>query len=702
MISRYDDNQAALLRSELVAGTVYGRLPVDDVLAERTYTSRLLGADGALVLHGGGNTSAKGYAADTFGERIEVLYIKGSGSDLATVTPEGLPAVRLEPLRRLRSLNELSDEQMVTELRLALLEASAPTPSIETLLHAFLPATFIDHTHADAVLSLVDQPNGEAFCRQIFGARMVWVPYVKPGFLLAKRCADAYEAAVRAAGDKGPAPSIILLEKHGIFTFGETGKASYEAMIEAVTTAERAIDDARRTAVLVEPRKSNVPLHDLLPRIRGTLARLSGELTERGPALTIRGSDSIIAFLERRDAAQLVSIGSATPDHVIRTKPWPLYLDKPDYSNLTEFTARVETALVDYAKRYDAYVDEMSAKAKITVKKLDPWPRVILLPGVGIVSVGRTLREADAVADIYEHTIGIIADAVDIGRYVPVALEQLFELEYWSLEQAKIKKVTRAALDGCTAIVTGAASGIGRATAARLLDQGANVALLDLDAEPLMKAHDELGKGRRSHLLPFVCDVTKAERVDAAVRSVVTSFGGLDLVVSNAGTAPHGTLDSEAGELALQRSLEVNLLAHNHVARAAVDVMRTQGRGGCLLFNASKSAFAPGPEFGPYAVAKAALVALMRQYAIDLGKDGIRANAVNADRIRTNLFENGVLESRAAARGLTPDQYFRSNLLAREVTATDVADAFAYLANARSTTGCVITVDGGNAAAFPR
>lgn len=697
MLSRYDEKDAARSRAELTNGSAYERT-ITETLADRTYTSRLLGAEGALVLHGGGNTSAKGHELDAFGEQIEVLYIKGSGSDLATVAPEGLPAVRLAPLRKLRALADLSDEQMVSELRLALVAPSAPNPSIETLLHAFLPATFIDHTHADAVLSLVDQPDAVTMCRQIFGPGLVWVPYVKPGFLLAKRCADAFDAAV-ASGQK---PTVILLEKHGIFTFGDTAQSSYEAMIDAVTIAERAIGDARRTAVLTEPRKVNVPLHELLPRIRGVLARLSNEPTERGPALTVRGPDSVLAFLERRDAKDLVNVGCATPDHVIRTKPWPLLVDKPDYSDLDRLAERIATAVSEYAVRYETYVDAMAKKTNVSVKRLDPWPRVLLLPGVGIVAIGRTLRDADAVADIYEHTSSIIADAVDVGQYTPVTLEQLFELEYWSLEQAKLKKTARPSLDGCTAIVTGAASGIGRATAARLLDHGANVALLDIDPEPLMKAHDELGKGRRSHLLPFVCDMTKPEKVLSAVNTVVTSFGGLDLVVSNAGTAPEGALDRIEGERALERSLDANLLSHNYVARAAVGVMRAQGRGGCLLFNASKSAFAPGPGFGPYAVAKAALVALMRQYALDVAKDGIRSNAVNADRIRTGLFGGGVLESRAAARGLSPDEYFKSNLLNREVLADDVADAFVYLASARSTTGCVITVDGGNPGAFPR
>lgn len=671
---------------------------VTETLALRTYTSRLLGADPALVLHGGGNTSAKGREADAFGEPLDVLYVKGSGWDLATIEPPGLPAVRLEPLRRLRTLEALTDEQMVNELRANLLDSSAPNPSIETLLHAFLPARFIDHTHADAILAVADQPSGEKICRDIFGRALVWVPYVMPGFALAKHCIEAYEAALA----KGDSPGVIVLERHGIFTFGETAKESYDAMIAAVTRVERYIGDQRRTASLVEARRFSAAAIDVVPRLRGVIARLAGEPMERGPFVSVRASDSILAFLDRPDVAELVLRGCATPDHVIRTKPTALFIADPELGDLAKLTKRLEHETVQYARSYDAYFAEMCKSKSATRTKLDPWPRVVLLPGFGACSLGKTLKEADAIADIYEHTIDVMVNATEIGTYAPVSRSDLFDLEYWSLEQAKIKKAAELPLFGKVAFVTGAASGIGRATAARFLALGAHVALVDHDAKELVASHEILGKKRATQVLPIVCDVTSTKKVKAAVATAVSFFGGIDVVVSNAGNAPEGRLDTEEGAEALRASLELNLLSHNHVARAAAEVMLAQGRGGCLLFNVSKAVFNPGPGFGPYAVAKSALLALMRQYAIDLGNSGIRSNAVNADRIRTPLFGGGVLESRAAARGLSVDDYFRANLLGREVLADDVADAFAYLAQARATTGCVITVDGGNSAAFPR
>ncbi|MEO6418950.1 MAG: SDR family oxidoreductase, partial [Polyangiaceae bacterium] len=440
----------------------------------------------------------------------------------------------------------------------------------------------------------------------------------------------------------------------------------------------------------------------VVPRLRGVIARLSGEPMERGPFVSVRSSDSILAFLDRSDAAEVVLKGCATPDHVIRTKPAALYISDPELGDLAKLTARFEKETVQYARDYDVYFAEMCEKKHITRTKLDPWPRVVLLPGFGMCALGRTLKDADAVADIYEHTIEVMVNATEVGTYAPVSRSDLFDLEYWSLEQAKIKKTAEPALFGKVAFITGAASGIGRATAARFLALGAHVALVDHDAKELVAAHEALGKKRGTQVLPIVCDVTSSKKVSAAFASAVSFFGGVDVVVSNAGNAPEGRLDTEEGAEALRNSLELNLLSHNHVARAATEVMLAQGRGGCLLFNVSKAVFNPGPGFGPYAVAKSALMALMRQYAIDLGKSGIRANAVNADRIRTPLFGGGVLESRAAARGLSVDDYFRANLLGREVLADDVADAFAYLAQARATTGCVVTVDGGNSSAFPR
>ena len=691
MESRYVESEAARAISE--------RAPhVSELLALRTYTARLLGAEPSLVLHGGGNTSVKAHAKTIFDETVPVIHVKGSGWDLATIEPPGHPAVRMPALEQLLGLPDMTDEQMVNEMRLALLDATAPTPSVETLLHAALPARFIDHTHADAILAIADQEEGASICREVFGARLLWVPYVMPGFGLAKACKKAWDGAIR--DDRSP--TIMVLERHGIFTFGDTAKESYERMIEAVTMAERFAAERMVTANVPAVYADEALEARIAAVVRGALATVCGEPPERGPIVALRSSEWILAFLEKLDAYELVSRGCATPDHVIRTKPTPMFVPKPEHVDPMALAARIEREIGDYARRYDRYFEDMCAKKNVKRTKLDSWPRVVLVPGVGILAIGKTKKDAEIAADIYEHTIQVITDAEDVAKYSPVSLGDLFDVEYWSLEQAKIKKEVGLPMARQIAVVTGAASGIGKATAALFVELGAHVVACDRDGDKLDAAAPEIAGKRRTQCLTCVADVTKREDVAVAFALAARTFGGVDIVVSNAGDAPEGRLDTPEGDQALRRSLDTNLLAHNLVASCAVETMRLQRRGGCLLFNASKSAFNPGPGFGPYAVAKAALVALMRQYAVDLGRFGIRANAVNADRIRTGIFAGGVLESRAAARGLSIDEYFRSNLLTREVTGHDVAAAFAYLAQARATTGCVVTVDGGNAAAFPR
>ena len=691
---RAEDAERAVAAALQNEGTELAR----DV-AMRTYTARLLGREPRLVLHGGGNTSVKSRAVTLFGETVDVLCVKGSGWDLATIQPAGHPACRLDALRALASLPALSDEAMVNGLRLALLDADAPTPSIEALLHAILPAKFVDHTHANAILALVDQPESERMCREVFPRGLVWVPYVMPGFGLARACREAWDATVA----KGETPSVMVLDRHGIFTFGETAEASYESMIAAVTRAERYAADRTNTASihLVQAPPSSLAAA-LLPALRGVLAEAGSLPEESGPVLALRDGERARAFVARRDLCALTRRGSATPDHVIRTKPWPMLLSAlpADPGPMREAIRR---AVAGYRADYEAYFDGMCAAKGATLTRLDPSPAVVLVPGLGVIAVGASRAQADAAADIYEHTIDVMEIACDVGEYTPLGAEDLFDVEYWSLEQAKLRKqpAPGGVLAGKVAVVTGAASGIGRETARAMLAEGAHVLLADR-AEAVDDVRADLARVYSTRVSSARCDVTDEASIAALFERVTRDFGGLDVCVSNAGTAPEGALDTDAGLAALQRSLDENLLSHARVARFAAQVFRSQGRGGCLLFNASKSAFAPGPGFGPYAIAKAALVALTRQLAIDLASTGVRANAVNADRVRTALFGHGVLESRAKARGLTPDAYFRANLLTREVTPSDVARAFVHLATARSTTGAVLAVDGGNPAAFPR
>ncbi len=663
-------------------------------LARRVHTSRLLGADPSLVLHGGGNTSVKTVAREVDGTPVEVLYVKGSGWDLATIEAAGFAACRLAPLRRLCALETLSDEAMVTALRAQMLDPAGPTPSVEALLHAFLPGKFVDHTHADAVLALLDQPDAAAIARAVWGDDFLFVPYVMPGFALA--------AQVAALGADLAGKHGLILEQHGIFTWGDTAEESYDRMLAGV----RAAGDWRRAnrPPVVGAGATLAPDHlarrrQLAPRVRGALTRAGfGRFV-----LEWRDEPSILALLAHPAARDLTARGTVTPDHVIRTKPSPMWLALPEAADGDALRQMVDAAVRTYADAYAAYVTRGASARGRTVDQLDGAPRIVFVPGCGALTIGRSLADARITGDILARAAQVMLDAEAVGRFTPVSELDLFDVEYWSLEQAKVAKSPGgAALAGRIALVTGAASGIGRATAERLLALGAHVLLTDRATDPLEVAVRALGPRFGARVAHTALDVTDARSVTAAVSACVDRFGGLDLVVSNAGTAPQGVLHSAEGESRLAGSLDLNLMGHQRVARAAVEVMLAQGHGGCLLFNASKSAVNPGPDFGPYAVAKAGLLALMRQYAVDLGVHGIRSNAVNADRVRTELFADGVLEARARARGLSPEAYFAQNLLGRETTVDDVAAAFGWLAEADATTGCVVTVDGGNAAAFLR
>ncbi len=660
-------------------------------LALRVYTTRLLGRDPSLVMHGGGNTSCKTVQRDLLGDEIKVLCVKGSGWDMGDIEPEGLPAVRLDPLLRLRALDRLSDEDMVAFQRANLLDASSPNPSVETLLHAFLPHTYIDHTHSTAVLSIADQEHDEALVQEVFGRRVALVPFVKPGFDLAQASARVYEANPHVEG--------LILQQHGIFSFGATAPESYERMIGLVTLAEQRLAKGRKKVFAAAALPTIAPVADVAPIVRGLLA-LRAEDPDAEPGrvvLAFRTSDLIRRYVDGAELARYSQQGVATPDHTIRTKNWPVILPAPE-AGLAGYAMAAWTAVDEFQERYRAYFARNDGKREPPKRALDPLPRVALVPGLGLFGVGRSVSAAHIAADIAESTVRVVTDAEAIGRYRPVSEADMFDMEYWSLEQAKLGKARDPVMAGQVVVVTGGGSGIGAATARAFHAEGAAVVVLDRDG-PMAAAVAAKFKERG---LALACDVTEPTLVRAAFDRICTVFGGIDAVVSNAGAAFQGAIGTVSDKL-LRESFELNFFAHQTVAQNAVRIMLAQGTGGSLLFNVSKQALNPGPNFGPYGLPKAALLLLMKQYALEYGDRGIRANAINADRVRTNLMSPALMEQRAAARGLTVQEYLKDgNLLKQEVKAEDVAQAFVALAKARRTTAATITVDGGNIAASLR
>ncbi len=658
--------------------------PADQALALRVYTSRLIGMDPDLVMHGGGNTSVKIRCENLFGDMEDVLHVKGSGWDLEVIEAAGLPGVRLEPLKRLRTLDALSDEDMVNVQRNNLLDSAAPNPSVETLLHAYLPHRFVDHTHATAFLVLANLPNAVERCREIFGDRLGLVPYIMPGFDLAKVAADIY--------DTNPDVEGLLLLQHGHFAFGDTAKQSYERIIEHTNMAAAALGLDGPTDIAA---RDYDKLPDAVVDLRGALAQCGADADAAPmPILDVRANRSILEFLERRDIAQLLTRGVASPDHVIRIKGKPLHLPR---STWQQGAAAIVSAITSFQQDYKTYFDREAVRSSQPKMMLSSLPSLVWMEGVGIIGIGANAKAASVAADLGVQNARVRSVGEDQGGFHPVKEADLFDLEYWSLEQAKLGKSTPPVMTGKVVMITGAAGAIGRAIAGTFAGVGADIVLVDRPGTGLQ----DVATGISKAALAVEMDITEDDAADRAIMAATSRFGGLDILVSNAGAAQTGamlTLDDRQ----LADAYDLNFFAPYRFARAAAHCLCRQGRGGQLLFNISKQSVNPGRNFGAYGLPKASTLFLMRQLALELGTDHIRVNGVNADRIRSGIVTDEFIESRSSARGIEAADYMAGNLLKQEVEARHVAEAFLMLAQMERTTGHVVTVDGGNVEASLR
>jgi len=636
-------------------------------LGPRVYTSRLLGRDKSLVLHGGGNTSVKLREKNLFGEEEDVLHVKGSGWDLETIEAAGFTPVTLGYVRRLAHLPSLSDPQMVNELNTHTLRAGAPSPSVETILHAILPHPYVDHTHADAVLSVSNAPDGEKRVREIYGHRVVVIPYIMAGFDLAAYCAREFP---RQAGKY--TIGMVLLS-HGIFSFGKDARESYERMIELVSAAEEYLQRKKAWHVDPPPPRPSTVKRDEIAQLRRAIS------DQAGFPLVLRVNDSpkFLGFAQRADVERLSQQGPATPDHVIRTKPFPM----------------LGRNVAGYARRYCEYFDRHGAQAKEKKTMLDVAPRMVLDPALGFVAAGRTARDAAIVEELYEHTIDVILRAEALGGWRALEQRHTFDIEYWDLEQAKLRKAgSPPPFTGEVTLVTGAASGIGKACVESFLKRGA--AVVALDRNPAIES-----LWKRPEVLGITCDLTDAKAIDAALDAAVKHYGGVDMLVLNAGIFPSSQPIAAIAVESWRSAMTVNVEANLLLMQACHPLLKLAPRGGRVVVIGSKNVPAPGPGAAAYSASKAALNQLARVAALEWAKDGIRINTLHPNQVfDTALWTDEVLAARAKAYNMSVEQYKKNNLLRTEVSSKDVAELAAEMCGPlfAKTTAAQVPVDGGN------
>ncbi|MCL5670075.1 MAG: bifunctional aldolase/short-chain dehydrogenase [Acidobacteria bacterium] len=700
--SRWSEKEAAKFVAEY--GARWG-----EALALRIYSSRLIGLEKDVVLHGGGNSSVKGTYRNVWGDLIPAIHVKASGSDLATITPEQYVPLDLVYLRRLRTLSSLPDDLMANEFRTHVLDCHAPCPSIETLAHAFLPAKYVDHTHADSILALTNQVRGEEWVREALGEEIIVVPYVRPGFDLAKEAIEALERFPEAKG--------MVWMHHGLVTWGETARESYEQTIRLVIAAEQYL--ARKAShplsvhVQTPVETADARLEQVAPIVRGLLAQATGDESRpyRRMILTALTNREVLDFVDSSQGRELALSPPLTTDYLIRTKSLPLWLDAPDFGDLEKFRGQISKAIGEYVAAYDAYFERHSAALGPGVARRDSYPRVLLIPGLGALCAGKNVQSSRIAMDITAHTLAVKAKVAAMGEYQGLSECHLFKMEYHMLQHAKLTENHELPLSRQVAVITGAAGAIGSAIAERLLEAGCQVALTDLPGENLDGLVRELETAFHEQVIGVPLDVTDPDSVKRAFGAIIRTWGGVDLVVVNAGLA----LVSRLAELNLEsfRKLErVNVEGSLTVLAEAARHFKLQNTGGDVVLVSTKNVFAPGAGFGAYSATKAAAHQLARIASLEFAAMGVRVNMVAPDAV----FSHGRRKSglwatvgpdRMRSRGLDEqglEEYYRQrNLLKIRVTGDHVANAVMFFATRQTpTTGATIPVDGGLPDSTPR
>ncbi len=666
------------------------------------YTSRLIGANPNLVLWGGGNSSIKVDGTDHKGLPARILWIKGSGSDMRTIAPENFTPLRLDDLLPLMKRKAMSDEEMVNYQLKSVLEPKAPKPSIETLLHAFLPAPHIYHTHADAICALTDTTNSRKIVEDVYGQEVAVVDYIRPGFLLSKGVSHAYQ--------KHPGLRAIILDKHGLITWGETAKEAYDQTIRMVSAAERYAARKKRGKQAMGPlqvkplarKERHKAAAALVPVLRGEVSQ------NKRMIFQFDDSQKVLTFTGSTEAKRLTQIGPFTPDHLLHTKPWPLFVKTKDPRNTAGLISEIKKACEAYRERSVKYFNRYKTPG---VTMLDPNPRIILIPGIGMFTSGKDRRAAGITRDLYLHTMGVIEAAEAIDGYRSIPTREICNFEYWPMENYKLtllppeKEFSRKVV-----LITGGAGAIGRAIAESFVEAGASVILTDIQLEKADAAVAKINaKTGGEQAVALEMDVTNEKSVRCGFETAALYFGGLDIFVSNAGIARCAAVD-QLSRKDWEASIAVNATGHFLTSRAALQIMKAQGLGGAIVVVATKNVLAPGKDFGAYSASKAAQAQLARIMAIENAQAGIRVNMVNPDGVfeESGLWSKEIREERAQAHQVSLEDleafYARRNLLQTRISAMDVAQSVLFLASDRAakTTGAILPVDGGVKEAFPR
>ncbi|MCL4344958.1 MAG: SDR family oxidoreductase [Candidatus Thermoplasmatota archaeon] len=641
------------------------------MINDRIVTARKLGSDMDLVLHGGGNASVKVVEIDHAGREVKTLRVKGSGSDMATINEKGFTGLRMEDLTLAKDIERMSDLEMMDYLRKSMLDPSEPAPSVESFLHAFIPYTFVDHTHSDFILMLTNSSMQDSDIKKILG-NVVVVPYIPPGFTLAREILKIMNVMT-------PDVEGIVLKKHGLFTFGETAEESYGKHIRIVERAKKYISDKLGSIDLETIYDKDSTFSRIIPEIRGILS------SKYRKTVFVDTGEQALAISRSREAEVFVESGPATPDMLIRTKYDYLYLK--DEKNYPE---EIEKFKNKYEKEYSEYVNGF--------KMHDPYPTIIVMRGYGILTASRTISECRIIRDQFVHSIRVNTAASRLGKQEFITRKEAYDMEYWPLEEAKLKKFVPRKNEGSIALVTGAANGIGLEAMKKLSETGANVVAADLD-EKVLNMASEVAEKTKTRTEGYVIDLSNSGQVERMMVYIEQKFGGIDIVFQNAGILKSEYIEEIKLET-LMKHLEINSIAPFIISQKAFNIMRRQGTGGNFVFNITKNLTHPGPGMISYGTSKAFSAQLCHYIAKEGGRYGIRSNIINPDKIFRNsrIWDNGVLESRARAKGITEEEYKKGNLLRREVLPEHVANMLLSMIDEDifgATTDAMVPVDGG-------